>query len=810
MQTDPSPLAAPGAPGTEPFWSRAAKDGIGTAYHTGCRVWFTLARGVVTEVYCPTVDTPNTRDLQFLVSDGETFCHEEKRDLLHDIEVPEAGALLYRLTNREPNGRYRLVKEVLADPHSSVLLVHARLEIADESLRGKLRLFALLVPHLGGYGAENTAELLEVGERTLLHAEREDFHLMFGCDRGFSRRSVGYVGVSDGWQDLHKGNFQLDWQYQRAGPGSVALTGEIPLAGAGDGGDNLECVLGVAFGDSAVSAAAKLLQSLATPFAKHREVYVAQWQRASLDAQQEQTAAAHTGDGGTLFRLSHHVLLAHEDKNFQGALIASLSTPWGESKTDKDAGGYHLVWTRDLVQSASALLATGEISTPLRALLWLLCIQSPDGSFPQNSWIDGQPYWQGIQLDEMAAPLLLGWRLWKADPAAFDRAGFRPVLRRAVAYLLTAGPVTSQDRWEENAGYSPSTLASIIAAMCAASELATANDRTADAEFVLAYADWLNAHVEDWCVTGAGELVPGKPRHYVRITPADPHTPDPHPDPDTSEVEIKNGGGVHPARHIVAGDFLHLVRLGIRPADDPVVLDSVAVYDVVLRRDLPGGPCWRRYPFDGYGQKPDGSAFDDTGEGRCWPILTGERGHYELAAGRDPLPFIRAMEQFANGTGLLPEQVWDADDIPAQHQLRGRPSGSAMPLCWSHAEYISLVRSRSDGQVFDRIEPAFRRYVAGGKRDSAYEIWSFRHRIRQVPAGRILRLIVQAAAAVRWTANGWANPGETDTTAIDLGGLHFVDLPTGDLPAGSELEWTFFWQEAGRWEGGGNFLAQVV
>ena len=327
---------------------------------------------------------------------------------------------------------------------------------------------------------------------------------------------------------------------------------------------------------------------------------------------------------------------------------------------------------------------------------------------------------------------------------------------------------------------------------------------------MLAYADWLNAHVEDWCATSAGELVPGKPRHYVRITPADPDAPEPHPDPDTSEVEIKNGGGTHPARHIVSGDFLHLVRLGVRPADDPLVRDSVEVYDAVLRRDLPGGPCWRRYPHDGYGQKPDGSAFDGTGEGRSWPILTGERGHYELAAGRDPLPFIRAMEQFANQTGLLPEQVWDAEDIPARHQLRGRPSGSAMPLCWSHAEYLSLVRSRRDGQVFDRIEPAFQRYVVGGKRDCAYEIWSFRHRIRQVAAGRTLRLVVQADATVHWTADGWTNTGKINATAIDLGGLRFVDLPTCDLPVGSEIEWTFFWTEAGRWEEGENFRSRVV
>jgi glucoamylase len=761
----PSTGSAPGAPGAEPYWSRGAKDGIGTAYHTGCRVWFTLSRGIVNEVFCPTVDTPNTRELHFLITDGESFCHEEKRDLQHLTERPEGSALFYRLTNTEPGGRYRLIKHVLTEPHSSVLLVHTRLEIADESLRGKLRLYALLTPRLGGQGAENKAEWMDLADRTLLHAERDNFHLVFGCDRGFSRRSVGYIGASDGSLDLHKGNFQMDWQYQQAGPGSLVLTGEIDLGGTGDrltsgasaadGGHGAEFVLGIAFGDSAVSAASKLLQSFATPFARHRSAYVAQWQRAAIKPEHEHGLAEHTGDGGALYRLSHSVLLAHEDKNFQGALIASLSTPWGETKTDTDEGGYHLVWTRDLVQSASALLATGEVAAPMRGLLWLMCIQNPDGSFPQNSWIDGRPFWQGSQLDEMAAPLLLGWRLWRVAPEEFDRARFRAVLQRAIAFLINAGPVTAQERWEENAGYSPSTLATIIAALCAGAELAHAYQKTGIEEFVQEYADWLNSHLEDWCVTNAGELLPGKPRHYIRLTPADPLAPDPHPNPDTLEVTLANGGGTHPARNLPAGDFLHLVRLGLRPANDPLVVDSVAVLDAALKRALPGGPCWRRYPSDGYGQKPDGSDFDGTGEGRSWPILTGERGQYELAAGRDPMPYIHAMENFANAGGMIPEQVWDADDLPNGEMQRGRPSGSAMPLCWSHAEYISLVRSRRDGQVFDRVEWAFQRYVAGGKRDSSHEMWTFRHRTRRVPAGRTLRLIVQAPATVHWTNDDW-------------------------------------------------------
>src|SRR5204863_7473920 len=187
-----------GGPGIAPRWTSSAKEGVGTAYHTSCRVWFTLSHGIVNEIYYLHVDQPNTRDFQFLISDGETFCHEEKRDLNHEIEYPERDCLFYRLTNSEPNGRYRLVKNVLTDPHRSVLLVHTKLEVFDESLRGKLCLYALLAPHLAGLGAGNSGSGTEIGGNKLKHAQRENVHLLMASSSGFSRRTVGSVGVSDG------------------------------------------------------------------------------------------------------------------------------------------------------------------------------------------------------------------------------------------------------------------------------------------------------------------------------------------------------------------------------------------------------------------------------------------------------------------------------------------------------------------------------------------------------------------------------------------------------------------------------------
>lgn len=775
-----------GAPGIEPRWTSSAKEGVGTAYHTSCRLWFTISHGIINELYYPHVDRPNTRDFQFLISDGETFCHEEKRDLRHQVDYPEHDCPLYRLTNTERNGRYRLVKHVLTDPHRSVLLVHTRLEISDAALRGKLKLYALLAPQ----GAENSAWCSEIGADTLLHAERGNIHLVLGSSCGFSRRSVGFVGFSDGWQDVTK-HLKMDWEFRAAENGNVAMIGEIVVPPSG------EFTLGVACGGSYQSTAVKLLQAMADPFATHRDGYVRQWQRAVVNPKFD--FSGDTGDAGHMYRLSRFVLLAHEDKVFQGALVASMSIPWGETKSDNDRGGYHLVWTRDLVQSASALLATGQTQTPLRALIWLAAIQRPDGSFPQNCWIDGTAYWPGVQLDEIAAPMLLAWRLYD-HRVSLHLFSPHVMMVRAAAYLILHGPVTCQERWEENAGYSPSTLATVIAALAAAAQLARDHGHESSADFILAYADWLVAHLEDWLVTRQGELVAQFPRHYIRINPTDSMAPDPHANPDATMLQVANGGGLHPARNVVGGDFLHLVRLGIRKADDPVIRDSLEVIDRVLKQDLPQGPGWRRYNHDGYGQQDNGGAFNGSGTGRCWPILTGERGHYELATGRDPLPFIKTLEAFANHGGMISEQLWDGADLTDRNLRRGAPTGAAMPLCWSHAEYISLVRSRHDGVCFDRVEPAFQRYVKHPVA-SQHEIWTLRHRLQRMPRGKTLRVILPAEVVVIWSADDWANAGGIDASREENLNLWFADLPTRELPASAAIGFTFFWKQEQRWQG---------
>jgi glucoamylase len=763
----PSHGNAFGYPGIAPSWTTSTKDGVGTAYSTSSRVWFTLAQGIVTEVYYPTLDRPQIRDAQFLISDGETFFHEERRDLRSEVTRIEAQTLGYRVISADPEGRYRLEKEIICDPHQSCVLLHAKL-VAAKGWVKKLRIYFLLAPHLEVGGRNNSAMKIDVAGRQTLVAWKNSTFLALGCDRGFSRASCGFVGASDGWQDLHE-NFKMDWEFDRAEQGNVALTGEIDLA------QGNEFTVTISFGRSLHAAKTKLNQSLAIPFAQHKGRFIEQWQRICC--------VLHTldhvgGDGGHLYRSSRTLLLAHEDKTFAGALIASASIPWGYAKGDEDLGGYHLVWVRDMVNSASALLASGDKVTPLRALVYLACSQQPDGGFPQNFWIDGTPYWKGMQLDEVAFPIMLAWRLWKSN--ALEQFDPYPMVKAAARHLIERAPVTAQERWEESSGFSPSTLAACIAALICAADFARARADSAAAQFIEDDADFLESHVETWTVTSEGSLVPGIRRHYIRILPADINDPAPVEDPNTGLLALANrppGEPLQfPAKDIVDAGFLELVRYGIRKAGDRLIEDSLHVIDEVLRVETPYGPAWRRYNYDGYGPQADGRAYTGWGIGRAWPLLVGERAHYELAAHRDVRPLISAMENFASQGGLLPEQIWDQPDIPAAGMYLGKPAGSAMPLVWAHAEYIKLLRSVNDSQVFDRIPIVAQRYGRRqGRKD--LEIWKPSRRVRAIAAGSTLRIVLPGTFRLRWSRDQGQSPQEVASTPSGLG-LSFVDLPT--------------------------------
>ena len=536
----------------------------------------------------------------------------------------------------------------------------------------------------------------------------------------------------------------------------------------------------------------------APPFEEHHNRYAEQWDRTSAHQLPLEKLSS---DKGNLYHSSFSLLLAHEDKSYPGALIASLAIPWGEAAGDKDQGGYHLVWTRDMVNSASALLASGENATPLRALIYLAVCQQEDGGFSQNFWVNGNPYWRGIQLDEVAFPILLALRLCQQN--ALQDFDPYPMVMKAAGYLLRHGPVTQQERWEEASGYSPSTLASNIAALIGAAYFCRQRTDKAAVEFLEHYADFLESHVEAWTVTTEGTLVPGIGRHYIRILPDDIDNPNPAEDPNSGILKLANlEPGVpnsFPAKEIVDAGFLELVRYGIRRSNDQLILDSLKVVDAILKVDTPMGPAWYRYNHDGYGQRNDGGPYVGWGKGRAWPLLTGERAHFELAAGRSVKPYIRAIESFASATGLLPEQVWDEQDQSNKHMFLGRPTGSAMPLMWAHAEYVKLLRSVSDGRVFDLIPEVADRYLGDRKACQLFEIWKPNRQVRGVKKGYRLRVQVPAPFRLHWTGDEWRTVKDTPSATTAFG-VEFVDIPITTTQR-APIRFTFFWPKRNSWEG---------
>jgi glucoamylase len=773
-----------GAPGLEPRWTSSRKDAVGTAYSASSRVWYTLSHGTLNEIYYPTIDRPQTRDMELLFTDGETFVHEEKRDLEYEFEYVDDDALAVRMVAHDPGGRYSVTKVFLSSPHSPAVLLHVKIE-GNEAVLDRMRCYALLAPHLDGGGAGNSARSVDVAGKRCLVAWKNGTYLAMGADCGFTRSSCGFVGASDGYQDLFD-DMKMSWQFGCALDGNIAVTGEIDVC------RNREFTLSIAFGDGPHAALAAMMQSLATPFADHLKRFLLQWSRA---ASPEGLASA-ASDGGTLMRISHNVLLTHEDKTFSGAFIASASIPWGASKGDSDLGGYHLVWTRDMVQTATSLLACGRVETALRALVYLACTQRADGSFAQNFWIDGTPYWQGIQLDEVAFPIILAWRLWKIDGlGSFD---VFPFVERAAAFLVKYAPVTQQERWEETAGYSPSTLAAVITGLICAADIARAHGSTELGGFLESYADWIESHLDEWTTTSDGILLNDVKRHYIRISPPCPGEPFHDPTVPVGMFRISNREPaertVFEAREVVDAGFLELVRYGIRRADDPLIVDSLKVVDHCLKIETPFGPCWRRYNHDGYGQRKDGGPYEGWGQGRAWPLLTGERAHYELAAGGDFKPLITAMEKFSSKGGMMPEQIWDAADIPSESLYLGYSAGSAQPLVWAHSEYLKLLRSTSDGRVVDRIEIVEERYAvpAGQRRFSNHhEIYSEGRRISKIPAGYTLRIVDMGHFKVVYSTDNWRTVNEAIANMVGPAGS-YVDIATSPKQTGTivfTLEW---------------------
>ncbi len=778
-----------GHPGLAPNWTSSAKQGIGTALSAASPVWFTLGNGILNEIYFPSVDTANTRDAQYLVTDGTSFMHEEKRHMTHSVEYSDPRSLAFRQTNTDSQYRYRVVKETISDPKAPVVLVRTRFE-ALKPEANNYRIYTLVAPHIGNQGMGNSARRISVDGRDCLVAERAGKALAVIASIPFLKSSCGFVGSSDGWTDLRT-DFRMDWEFTSATNGNVALIGELDIR------HGHEWVLAIGFGASVEEAAHAAIQSLRRGWEHAYTGYVRDW-HAYCDSLTDFSMVS--ADNGRTYYVSAMLIRAHEDRLHPGAICASLSIPWGQIHGDQDIGGYHLVWPRDLVQAATAALAAGDVDLAVRAIRYLASIQSDDGGMPQNCWVDGRPHWQGIQLDEVALPIMLAWHLYdKGLLGGFDPW---PMVKAGAAYIIKWGPCSPEERWEEDAGISPSSLSTLIAALVCTADIAAKRADGQISKLCLDTADYWATNIERWTYTRCGSLLEGHPEYYVRIVSADNTTSPNGRAPDTSYVQIKNhpgGARRYPAREIIGGGFLGLVRYGIRSAWDEHLLKTLTVYDAVLKAETPYGPGWHRYNHDGYGEKANGDPFDSAGIGRLWPLLTGERGHYEIAAGRPAYEYIKTLEGFTDTCSLIPEQVWDRTDIADKHMLMGRPTGSAMPLVWSHAEYIKLLRSEHDAVIFDRISPVSKRYIEDHVITDT-QVWTFKQQLLEFHLGKPLRIEVYAPARLHWTLDNWTTVCDTELADAGLG-VYVHEFRRGQSDYASAIKFTFYWHNSKRWEG---------
>ena len=682
-------VEAPGAPGDQARWTTGAKTGLGTSAGTRSKVWFTLTEGVMSEVYYPRADVADTKSLQLVVTDGRTFTDVEQTDTRHRVQLRDQRSLSYRQVNTDLDSRYRIVKSYVTDPDRATVVVRVTVVSLDG---GDYDAYVLYDPHLANSGRHDSGRT--DGTRLVASDTSGETPVAsaLAARPRFRTTSSGFDGVSDGLTDLREDQ-TLDWHHDRATDGNVVQVAKLRR----DPDGTSTSVLALGFARDGDRAIGKVRASLDSGWGALRDRYRSGWHRYLDGLDAAPRSVARDDRLRTQYTVALMTLRAHEDKTYRGANIASLTVPWGEAVNADEAGvgGYHLVRARDLYQVATAQLAAGDVRAAHRSLDYLFDVQQEeDGSFPQNTLLNGTPYFGGLQLDEVALPIVLARQLRRFDADTWDH------VRRAADFLVAHGPATPQERWEEESGYSPSTIGAEVAGLVAAADLAARQGDQAARALYLATADDWRSKLKEWTVTTTGPL--GDGRYFLRV--------DDNGDPDDGRtLEINNGGGSYDERAIVDAGFLELVRLGVLPADDPDVTGSLPEVDATIGKQTPNGFLSYRYNHDGYGEGADGSPYEGTGVGRLWPLLTGERGEYALSAGRPAQRHLEAMARSANAGYLIPEQVWDQPDTDGFRL--GEGTASATPLAWSMAQFVRLAVSIDAGEPVERPGVVARRYA---------------------------------------------------------------------------------------------------
>jgi glucoamylase len=673
---------APGEPGANATWNEANLQGYADSLGASSKVWYSLGDGELENVFYPETDTPDTFGLQYIVTDGSTFTDTETANTTHAISLVDPTSLVWQQVNTATNGDFTITKTYIADPSRSVVLIQTTF---DNTSSKPLQLYAEYLPQLNNDGMGNTGGTVSTSGD--LAASNGSVSSALAASTGFSQTTTGYVGTSsDGSAQLASSHALTATYTSASTAGHIVQVGQIPVAASG----STTFTLALGFDSTQAAAISDAAASLTAGFSSLETSFESGWHSWVGGL----TAAPASVTGTAKLKEQYYVSLmeikADEDKTYTGAFIAAPTDPWGTSVSANSAGGhgYHVVWTRDEYEMASALLAAGDSTDANAALQYIFTYEEEsNGAVKQNSFLNGTAVFGSLQMDEVADPIILADQLGATNAADWGH------IELLANYLVANGPYTPEERWEEIGGYSPATMAAEIAGLVCAAAIAADNGATG---LAITYQDTARAwasEVDNLTYTTTGPY--GSGDYFLRITQ------DGNPNSGAS-ITLANGGGTHDDRTVVDPSFLELVRLGVKSATSADITSTLPVIDSELEVQTPEGPIWHRYDFDGYGETASGGDYTGTGVGNPWPVLSGERGEYDVADGNltGAQSLLETMAGAANSSYQISEQVWGGSTGTGGFTF-GEPDNSSTPLMWAMAQYARLAIDISAGKDVD-------------------------------------------------------------------------------------------------------------
>jgi len=678
--------SAPGEPGVAAYWNEPSVTGFADSLGASSKVWYTLGNGELENAFYPETDTPDTYGLQYVVTNGSSFTDLETTGTTHTTTLADPTSLTWQQVNTATNGDFTITKTYIADPSRSVILVQTTF---DNTSSSPLYLYVDYHPYLDNDGMGNTGGTDSASGD--LEAESGSVASALTSSLGFTQTSTGYAGTASDGETMLTSGYSLPATYSVASTaGHIDQVGQIPVAVTG----STTFTLALGFDTTESAAISDAAASLSTGFTSLESSFESGWHSWVSGLNAPPASVTGSSQLKTQYNVSLMEVKADEDKTYTGAFIAAPTLPWGASVSadigsgDSGQHGYHVVWTRDEYEMASTLLAAGDSTDALAALNYIFQHEvESSGAVKQNTWLNGTTVFGSLQMDEVADPIILAWQLGATGATDWG------YVEELANYLVANGPYTPEERWEENSGYSPATMAAEIAGLICAAVIAEDNGDTGLAMTYQSTARSWASQVDELTYTTTGPY--GNGDYFLRITP------DGQPNAGTG-ITIANGGGTHDDRTVVDPSFLELVRLGVKSPTATDITNTLAVVDDELEVSTPEGPIWHRYDFDGYGETSSGGDYTGAGVGNPWPVLTGERGEYDVADGNltGAQSLLQTMAGAANSGYQISEQVWGGSTGTGGFTF-GQPDNSSTPLMWAMAQYVRLAIDISAGKDVD-------------------------------------------------------------------------------------------------------------